>query len=211
MDTEKIGAFIAALRKSAGYTQQEVAGRLGLSGKTISKWETGNGLPDITVLPALAELFGVTVDELLAGERLPVRERNDRAERKTEEQTECLLENKCAGVKTRLGIALCGLLLFFILSNTTFSAPVSCGAALIFCVVSAVVCFYALGDLIRTANSKALASTEYGGVMPDILRENGIIHVLSLGLGAVAPPVLLKIVKNRIRQPYRPIIIVPTF
>ena len=70
MDAAKIGDFLAALRKARGYTQQAVAERLNLSNKTISKWESGGGLPDITVLPALAELYGVTVDEILAGQRL---------------------------------------------------------------------------------------------------------------------------------------------
>lgn len=160
MDAKKIGAFIAALRKSAGYTQQEVAGRLGLTDKTVSKWETGGGLPDITILPTLAELFGVTADELLAGERLTAHEREDKADHKTAEQPECLPENNWASIKARLctalGLALCGLLLFFILSNTTYSAPISCGAALIFCIASTVVCFHAVSELIRTASSNSL-------------------------------------------------------
>ena len=70
MDAAKIGDFLSALRKAQGYTQQEVAEKLNLSNKTISKWENGGGLPDITVLPALAELYGVTVDEILVGQRL---------------------------------------------------------------------------------------------------------------------------------------------
>lgn len=68
MDTMKTGSYLAALRKGAGMTQQEVADRLGVSNKTISKWESGGGFPDIAILPALAELYGVTADDLLAGE-----------------------------------------------------------------------------------------------------------------------------------------------
>lgn len=49
-------------------TQQEAAEQLNISNKTVSKWESGGGFPDITVLPALAELYGVTVDDILAGE-----------------------------------------------------------------------------------------------------------------------------------------------
>ena len=66
MDTAKTGAYLASLRKNAGMTQQEVADRLGVSNKTVSKWESGGGFPDITVLPALAELYGVTADDILA-------------------------------------------------------------------------------------------------------------------------------------------------
>ena len=68
MDTAKTGAYLASLRKAAGMTQQDAADRLGVSNKTVSKWESGGGFPDITVLPALAELYGVTADDILAGE-----------------------------------------------------------------------------------------------------------------------------------------------
>lgn len=68
MDTVKTGSYLAALRKGAGMTQQEVADWLGVSNKTVSKWESGGGFPDIAILPALAELYGVTADDLLAGE-----------------------------------------------------------------------------------------------------------------------------------------------
>lgn len=66
-----IGEFLSILRKSKGLTQQEVADALGVSNKTVSSWETGASCPDIGMLPAIAELFGVTCDELLRGERLP--------------------------------------------------------------------------------------------------------------------------------------------
>lgn len=68
METSKTGAYLAALRKAQGKTQQDVAGLLHISNKTVSKWESGGGFPDITVLPALAELYGVTSDNILAGE-----------------------------------------------------------------------------------------------------------------------------------------------
>ena len=68
MDTMKTGGYLAALRKGAGMTQQEAADRLGVSNKTVSKWESGGGFPDIAILPALAELYGVTADDILAGE-----------------------------------------------------------------------------------------------------------------------------------------------
>ena len=70
MDAAKTGAYLAMLRRARGMTQQEAAERLNLSNKTISKWESGGGFPDITVLPALAELYGVTADDILAGETL---------------------------------------------------------------------------------------------------------------------------------------------
>lgn len=76
MDAIKTGAYLAMLRKARGATQQEIAEQLGVSNKTVSKWESGGGLPDITVLPALAELYGVTADDILAGETLTDRRRS---------------------------------------------------------------------------------------------------------------------------------------
>ena len=70
MDAKKTGTYLAELRRTRGMTQQEAADRLGVSNKTVSKWENGAGLPDITVLPALAELYGVTADDILEGETL---------------------------------------------------------------------------------------------------------------------------------------------
>lgn len=68
MDTDKIGRFIAARRKTCGLTQQQLAEELGITNKAISKWETGQGMPDVTTLPLLAEILGVSVDELLNAE-----------------------------------------------------------------------------------------------------------------------------------------------
>lgn len=67
MDAKKIGAFIAASRRARGLTQQQLAEQLGVTNRAVSKWETGQGLPDIAVLPDLATALGVTVDTLLAG------------------------------------------------------------------------------------------------------------------------------------------------
>ncbi len=86
MGMENIGTFIAALRKSRGLTQQDVANSLGVSDKTISKWECGNGLPDITAIPAIAELFEVTADEILCGERIIGNKQAEREQKKKEEQ-----------------------------------------------------------------------------------------------------------------------------
>lgn len=68
MDNIKTGKLIADLRKKQGLTQQQLADKLNLSNKTISKWESGNGSPDLSNLPMLAETLGISVDELLKGE-----------------------------------------------------------------------------------------------------------------------------------------------
>lgn len=69
MDANKMGAFIAGIRKEKGMTQAELAAKLFLSDKTISKWERGAGLPDIGNLEALADALGVSLVELMQSER----------------------------------------------------------------------------------------------------------------------------------------------
>lgn len=73
IDREKFGAFVAARRKELGLTQQELADKLFLSNKAVSKWETGQSLPDIGLLEPLAQCLGVSVAELLRGERIEER------------------------------------------------------------------------------------------------------------------------------------------
>ena len=68
MDNIQTGRLIAELRKKQGLTQQQLADKLNLSNKTISKWESGSGSPDISNLPVLAEALEISVDELLNGE-----------------------------------------------------------------------------------------------------------------------------------------------
>ena len=72
-----IGENIKRLRRERDLTQEEVAAHLGVSFQSISKWERGDGYPDITMLPALANYFGVSVDELLGTTELEKREKYD--------------------------------------------------------------------------------------------------------------------------------------
>ena len=69
MEKQTIGGFLATLRKANGYTQQEVAEKLGVSNKTLSSWETDKTCPDLTLIPVLADLYGVSADEILRAER----------------------------------------------------------------------------------------------------------------------------------------------
>lgn len=80
MDQIKIGKFIAEMRKEQSLTQIDLAEKLGISNKTISKWECGKGMPDYAVIEGLCEILKVNVNELLSGERLPSKEYNKKAE-----------------------------------------------------------------------------------------------------------------------------------
>ncbi|MBR1854936.1 MAG: helix-turn-helix transcriptional regulator [Lachnospiraceae bacterium] len=69
MDQSKIGAFLKELRKEKGITQEQMADELGVSGRTISRWETGSNMPDISLLVEIAEFFDVSIPEIIKGER----------------------------------------------------------------------------------------------------------------------------------------------
>ncbi len=68
MNLRKTGNFIAELRKSKGLTQKEIAEKIGVLPKTVSKWETGHGFPDVSLVTKLAEILGATTDAILFGE-----------------------------------------------------------------------------------------------------------------------------------------------
>lgn len=70
MDQIKMGKFIAALRKEKGLTQEKLGEKLGVTNKTVSRWENGNYMPDVEMLSVLSEEFGVSINELISGERL---------------------------------------------------------------------------------------------------------------------------------------------
>lgn len=77
MDQQKIGKFISFLRKEKGLTQQELAEKLGVTDKAVSKWERGLGCPDISLLVPISEIFDVSINELLLGEKKEELKEND--------------------------------------------------------------------------------------------------------------------------------------
>ena len=70
MDQEKIGKFIAELRKEKNITQEQLAEKLGVTSKSISRWENGNTMPDYTLLKDLCNELDININELLSGEKL---------------------------------------------------------------------------------------------------------------------------------------------
>ncbi len=70
MDQEKIGKFIAVLRKEKKLTQEQLAEKIGITDRAISKWENGRGMPDLSLIKPLCDELGITINELLSGERL---------------------------------------------------------------------------------------------------------------------------------------------
>lgn len=105
MDQIKIGQFIAQLRKEKGLTQQQLADKLLISNKTVSKWETGKGMPEISMMMPLCETLGISVNELLSGEKLSDNEYKERAEEN--------MVNMLAERQTNVNRLVATLLIFF--------------------------------------------------------------------------------------------------
>ena len=80
MDQSKIGQFIARTRKSKNLTQRQLADLLSISDKTVSKWETGKGLPDVSLMLPLCRALDLTVNDLLTGEKVPAADYQTKAE-----------------------------------------------------------------------------------------------------------------------------------
>ena len=79
MDQEKIGSFIAENRKAKGFTQIEFAEKLGVSNKSVSRWETGKNMPDVSLFLPICDALDISVNEFLIGERITTQE-NKRAD-----------------------------------------------------------------------------------------------------------------------------------
>lgn len=80
MDQVKIGRFISQMRKEKGLTQKQLGEELLISDKTVSKWETGKGMPEVSLMLPLCEKLGINVNELLTGERIPDEDYKKKAE-----------------------------------------------------------------------------------------------------------------------------------
>ena len=80
MDQVKIGKFIAELRRRAGLTQEALGEKIGVTNKTISRWENGDYMPNIEMLQLLAEEFSISISEILAGEKFSDEESRHKAD-----------------------------------------------------------------------------------------------------------------------------------
>lgn len=153
MEKKTIGGFIAALRKANGMTQKDLAERLNVSDKTISRWERDDGAPDLAVIPVIAEIFDVTCDELLRGERKSPTERieipeDNETSPKGEKQRQRLLKSTLSQYKNytyiAIGISVVGIIvalvcnlaflkavLGFFLGAIFFTASIVCQAVFV--------------------------------------------------------------------------------
>lgn len=127
MEQKTIGSFIATLRKAKGLTQKQLAEILGVSDKTISHWERDESAPDLSILPVIADIFSVSCDELLRGEkRNCVQESTEDFSKKSEKQIKYIIEKALSKHKTfaiiSCSVALLGFFVGYAVLNTRISA-----------------------------------------------------------------------------------------
>ena len=143
MERKSIGSFIAVLRKANGLTQRELAEKLGVSDKAVSRWERDETAPDLYLIPTIAEIFGVTSDELLRGERTG---ENAPPTEKQSEKTERQIKTVLKAVRTKfltkslicVLIAVIGLLAAMLCNFGFYRAELGFYIGLIFFMTSAV-------------------------------------------------------------------------
>lgn len=147
MDYKKIGKFIMEERKAKKLTQAKLAEKLFVSEKTISKWENGNGIPDTNSLSKLSEVFSVSLNELLSGEKIA---------QENKQQNEKLLLNMAKELEQKNKTIWQSMWVIMIVSITALLAGLFLTAFLIpkgiwqvvlilvLCIVFLIPCFYAL-------------------------------------------------------------------
>ena len=147
MNYKKIGEFIETERKAKKLTQAKLAEKVFVSEKTVSKWENGNGIPDTNLLPKLCEVFNVTLNELLNGERMAVENKDQNEKLLLEMAKEIDIKNKIIWKSMWVLMSVCIIALLTGITITAFLVPEGIWqvvSILCLCVVFLIPCFYAL-------------------------------------------------------------------
>ena len=145
MDTIKIGNFLAELRKEQNLTQEALGEKLGVTNKTVSRWENGNYLPPVEMLQELSKLYAVSINEILCGERL----KQDEYQAKAEETIAGILSGSTFSFKERsdfwkqkwqkdhlvTNVALAAILLVMLVAGILLTKPLVAGLVPILAVV----------------------------------------------------------------------------
>ena len=148
MNQIKIGKFIAECRKNVNLTQMQLAEKLNITDRAISKWETGRAMPDSSIMLELCDILGISVNELLSGEKIDMENNNQKNEQLLLEMAKDV-ENKNKTIWSSMWVIM-------IVSMTALFAGIFIAAFLIpegvwqlvtilgICIVFLIPCFYAL-------------------------------------------------------------------
>ena len=148
MNQIKIGKFIAERRKNAGLTQMQLAEKLNITDRAVSKWETGNAMPDSSIMLELCDILGISVNELLSGEKINMENNNEKNEQLLIDMAKELeKKNKTIwnAMWTIMIVSIIGLIGgLVIVAFFVPEGPWMLVAILTLCVVFLIPCFYAL-------------------------------------------------------------------
>ena len=147
MDYNKIGKFIMQERKAKNLTQAKLAEKIFVSEKTVSKWENGNGIPDTNSLPKLCEIFGISLNELLNGERIATETKQQNDKLLLDMAIELEQRNKIIWTCMWVIMAVSIISLFAGIFLTAFIVPKGVWqliTILLLCIAFLIPCFYAL-------------------------------------------------------------------
>ena len=125
MDQQKIGSFLKKLRKEKALTQEQLAEQLNVSARTVSRWETGTNMPDISLLVTLADFYGISIPELLDGDRKSEKMNNEVRETalKLSDYAEMINEKLRQRLFWLTVLALAGMAAFVIIEFTGMDTP----------------------------------------------------------------------------------------
>ena len=120
MDQIKIGRFLKQLRKEKGITQEQLAEALNVSNRTVSRWETGNNMPDISILVDIADYYDISIPEIIDGERKSEIMKKEEREiaRSMSDYATTEKENIFKEMKIQSVMGVCALTLYLILHET---------------------------------------------------------------------------------------------
>ncbi len=196
MEPRSIGAFIAALRKANGLTQRQLAEKLNVSDKAVSRWERDEALPDLTLIPVLAEIFGVTSDEILRGQRRTESAPDTKYEaRKTEQQKKFILNQALANYRIHSlisgAIALIGIIAAMIANMGFLRAYIGFFAATIFYVGAGLHQAIITIQTINAMDPDGEASNSLGSAKKSIFQTAAGVCTLICVLFAASLPLLV--------------------
>ena len=163
MEKKTIGKFISALRRANGMTQKELGEKLFVSDKTVSRWERDECTPELSLIPSIAEIFGITTDELLRGEknnpeRDDLAEKSDTQRSKSDKQFRLMLD-KNRRKFNNLTLISVGITIFGFLSAVIADLGFSKGL-IAFCLAAAFVVASEICQICFTVNARIMTDDD---------------------------------------------------
>lgn len=175
MEQKTIGGFLAALRKANGMTQRELAEQLNVSDKAVSRWERDESAPDLSLIPVIAELFGISCDELLRGERRSPADRlEETTDKKAQKQRKYLLASSLSRSRNRsllsAALALTGLIAAMICNFGFLRAYIGFFVSCVFYLGAGIAQAIVLSSALFSVSDENFQSTDVAGYKRTVIR-----------------------------------------